>query len=342
MLRLGSQREWRLLAFVTACLFMGTLSAGAQQRPTTAVHLLPRRAPLIAATFHCTTGCLGTAVLRSSSLQGAGRRSGLHETCGRSTKYRFLCLLLEQRGTGRSKLATYSENTINFQSYLDDLEALRKHLNQPKLLLVGHSWGGMLALSYAGTYPDRVRAVISIDAGPIAEEHAIAEEANALRRLDRREQDRLMELDKRKAADPVGTFAEMQRATLGAYFYDARKASSAATWLTGDSNLEVMRLGYEPAFGSLNTFIRARLHSIRAPVLLVHGRQDAVAEGGVVEAHQLIKSSRLVFIDKCGHVPWIEQPEALWKAVERIYHPVSNSDKIVALAIADKWAPIPR
>ena len=171
-------------------------------------------------------------------------------------------------------------------------------------------------VSYAGTYPDRVRAIITIDAGPIAEEHASAEEANALRRLDRREQDRLVELEKRKAADPVGTFAEMQRATLGAYFYDARKALTAATWLTGDSNLEVMRLGYEPAFGSLNSFIRARLHSIRAPVLLVHGRQDAVPEGGVVEAHQLIKSSRLAFIDKCGHVPWIEQPEELRKAVE--------------------------
>jgi len=49
---------------------------------------------------------------------------------------------------------------------------------------------------------------------------------------------------------------------------------------------------------------------------LVHGRQDAVAEGGVVEAHHLIKSSRLALIDKCGHVPWIEQPEELWKAVE--------------------------
>src|ERR1044072_3097500 len=38
MLRLGSQRERRLLAFVTACLFMSTLTAGPQQRPKSAGH----------------------------------------------------------------------------------------------------------------------------------------------------------------------------------------------------------------------------------------------------------------------------------------------------------------
>jgi proline iminopeptidase len=316
MLRLGLQLE-RRLAFVTACLFMSTLSADAQQRPGTAGQAASPDGAVDRGQFslHYTISGNGGPLIVVLAGGPGGDPSYLKPVVDRLST-RSLCLLLEQRGTGRSKLATYNEKTINFQSYLDDLEALRKHLNQPKLLLVGHSWGGMLALSYAGTYPDRVRAVISIDAGPIAEEHAIAGEANALRRIDRREQGRLLELDKRKSADPVGTFAEIQRATLGAYFYDVGKASTAATWLTGDSNLEVMRLGYEPAFGSLNAFIRARLHSIRAPVLLVHGRQDAVAEGGVVEAHQLIKSSRLAFIDKCGHLPWIEQPDELWKAVE--------------------------
>jgi proline iminopeptidase len=116
--------------------------------------------------------------------------------------------------------------------------------------------------------------------------------------------------------DPTGAFGEIQRATLPAYFYDVRKAVGAATWLTGDANLEVMRLGYEPVFGSLHTFIRGRLRAIKAPVLLVHGRQDAVAEGGLFEAHQLIRPSRVALIDKCGHLPWIEQPEEMWRAIE--------------------------
>lgn len=227
----------------------------------------------------------------------------------------YQCLLLEQRGTGRSKLTAYNSQTITFQHYLDDLEALRQHLRVPKLLLIGHSWGGMLALSYAGTFPNRARAVVSIDAGPIAEEHAIAEEANAMRRLEHNGQI-LLESEKRRASDATVAFGVIQRASLPAYFFDPQKAVSAATWLTGDPNLEVMRLGYEPAFGSLHGFIRSRLRAITAPVLLVHGRQDAVAEGGVVEAHQLIKRSKLALIDKCGHLPWIEEPGQMWLAVE--------------------------
>jgi len=317
MLRLVSQQDRRLLPFLTACLFIITSSVGAQSPRAAASASASSEGAVDRGHLSLHYRIFGTGGPLIIVLAGGpgGDPSYMKPIVERlSTRGR--CLLLEQRGTGRSKLAAYTEQTINFQSYLDDLEALRKHLNQQKLLLLGHSWGGMLALSYAGTYPDRVSAVISIDAGPIAEEHAIAEEANALRRIDAREQAHLEELEKRKSADPVGVFADMQRATIGAYFYDVRKVSDAATWLTGDSNLEVMRLGYEPAFGSLNSFIRERLRSIKAPVLLVHGRQDAVAEGGVFEAHHLIRRSRLVLIDKCGHVPWIEQPDQLWKAVE--------------------------
>ena len=215
MLRLGPQLE-RRLAFVTACLFMSTLSADAQQRPRATGQAASPDGAVDRGQFSLHYRIFGNGGPLIVVLAGGpgGDPSYLKPVVDHLST-RSLCVLLEQRGTGRSKLVTYSEKTINFQSYLDDLEALRKHLNQPKLFLVGHSWGGMLALAYAGTYPDRVRAVISIDAGPIAEEHAIAEEANALRRIDRREQDRLLEVDKRKAADPVGTFAEMQRATLG-------------------------------------------------------------------------------------------------------------------------------
>jgi hypothetical protein len=67
-----------------------------------------------------------------------------------------------------------------------------------------------------------------------------------------------------------------------------------------------MRLGYQVQFGSLDRYIRSRLHAIRTPVLLIHGRQDAVAEGGVSEAHRLIRTSKLVLLNECGHMPWAE------------------------------------
>jgi proline iminopeptidase len=43
-----------------------------------------------------------------------------------SKKYR--CIMLEQRGTGRSKLSKYDSSTINLNAYIEDIEVLRKRL----------------------------------------------------------------------------------------------------------------------------------------------------------------------------------------------------------------------
>jgi proline iminopeptidase len=228
---------------------------------------------------------------------------------------KFRCVLLEQRGTGRSKLGTHDATAINFTAYLEDVEALRKHLGADKLLLLGHSWGGMLALSYGGTYPDRVQAVITLAAGPIAEEHAEAEEENVKRRLLPDERQQIAAWENRKANEPVRAFGEIQRIMVSAYYYDRKKSADTLHYMTRDTNIEVMQLGYDPAFGSLEKFIRVRLPAIKAPVLLVHGRQDAVTEGGIVEAHNLIKGSQLRLINKSGHMIWIEQPDQCWKIV---------------------------
>src|SRR5207237_736617 len=43
--------------------------------------------------------------------------------------------------------------------------------------------------------------------------------------------------------------------------------------------------------------------------------KDPAGEANIYEAHGLIKNSILAFIDKCGHMPWLEQPEQTWKIV---------------------------
>ena len=236
----------------------------------------------------------------------------------------FRCMLLEQRGTGRSKLKTYDASTINFAAYLEDLEALRKHLGQDQLLLLGHSWGGMLALSYGGTHPDRTQAIVALASGPIAEDHAEAEEENVRRRLLPGEREQIAAWEKRKMKEPTRAFGEIQRIMVPAYYYDRRKSKDTSNYMTQDTNIEVMRLGYQPAFGSLEKFIRSRLSAIKAPVLLVHGRQDAVTEGGVVEAHYLIKRSQLQLINRSGHMLWIEQPEQCWKVIHEFLDSLQN------------------
>ena len=66
---------------------------------------------------------------------------------------KYKSILLEQRGTGRSVPNPFDSTTINLQSAIDDLNLLLKHFKLQKAILLGHSWGAMLAMSFAAFYP---------------------------------------------------------------------------------------------------------------------------------------------------------------------------------------------
>ena len=68
----------------------------------------------------------------------------------------YTCVLLHQRGAGRSGNIPINETTINIKSYLQDIELLRKKRNDKKIILLGISWGGLLAMNYAVLYPQYV------------------------------------------------------------------------------------------------------------------------------------------------------------------------------------------
>ncbi len=237
---------------------------------------------------------------------------GIAEELGK--KYR--CIMWEQRGTGRSKLPRYDSSTINLNAYMEDIEALRTQLPIEKFVVVGNSWGMILGLAYAGTHPDTVRAVVTIGSGPITLEYLGVFSDNQFARLGASELEArdFWKNPAREAADSDRAAFERLRAATVAYFYDRKKALQMASELKPeDYNFRV-----PPAFlkseGKYD--IRPKLKMITAPVLLLQGRQDLAGEANVYEAHSLIKNSRLEFIDKCGHMPWLEQPERTWKIVD--------------------------
>src|SRR5947208_7730254 len=222
----------------------------------------------------------------------------------------------EQRGTGRSKLPKYDASTINLNAYVEDIEALRKQLHAEKFIVLGNSWGMILGLAHAGTHPDAVRAVVTIGSGPITFEYLGVFSDNQIARLGACELEvrDFWKDPAREAADPDRAAFERLRAAAVAYFYDRKKALQMQSELDPrDYNFRV-----PPAFlqaeGKYD--FRSKLKTITATVLLLQCRQDIAGEASILEAHSLIKSSTLAFIDKCGHMPWLEQPEQTWKIVD--------------------------
>ena len=264
--------------------------------------------------YHIVGPAAGDYVLVLSGGPGEDIHSmqGIADELGK--KYR--CVMWEQRGTGRSKLPTYDSSTINLNAYIEDIEALRKQLHAEKFIVVGNSWGMILGLAYAGTHPDGVRAVTTIGSGPITFEYLGVFSDNQFARLGACELEvrDFWKDPARETADSDRAAFERLRAATVAYFFDRKKALQMASELRPED----YNFRFPPAFlkteGKYD--IRPTLKTITAPVLLLQGRQDLAGEANICEAHSLIKNSTLAFIDKCGHMPWLEQPEQTWKIVD--------------------------
>ena len=72
-------------------------------------------------------------------------------------------LTYDQRGVGRSTVA----GTAVFRpaEYVADLEAIRVRVDRDRIHLLGHSFGGMISLSYLDAHPEHVASIILVGTG---------------------------------------------------------------------------------------------------------------------------------------------------------------------------------
>lgn len=66
----------------------------------------------------------------------------------------YQIVYLDQRSNGQSERVDPS--TCTFDQLADDIEALRLYLGLEKIIVLGHSFGGMIAQVFAVKYPNSV------------------------------------------------------------------------------------------------------------------------------------------------------------------------------------------
>jgi proline iminopeptidase len=68
-------------------------------------------------------------------------------------------ILFDQRGAGKSEPAACLEDNTTW-ALVDDIEKIRLYLKIDKWIVFGGSWGSTLSLTYAETFPERVKGLI--------------------------------------------------------------------------------------------------------------------------------------------------------------------------------------
>jgi proline iminopeptidase len=187
----------------------------------------------------------------------------------------------DQRGRGRSAAAVQAQD-VSIESEVADLDQLRRHLELDTVALLGHSWGGVLAMEYAIAHPARVSHLILLGTAPAS--GAEAERLFQQWRADRTESER------------------------------ERLAQIAATpaFLAGSpaADIEYYRLHYRSAVRQTDDVdrlaARLRAHFDEPGVRLarsIEQRQDMAARIAAA-----MPKARLVVLPGCAHFPFLDDP----------------------------------
>ncbi|HEY6828834.1 MAG TPA: alpha/beta hydrolase, partial [Gemmatimonadaceae bacterium] len=179
-------------------------------------------------------------------------------------------VLYDQRGRGASTApADPSSATIDDDAL--DVGAIRRALGIRKWDVLGHSWGGGIAMLASASDLAGVRRLVLVDAvGPTSDWMAPLREA-VLVRLHGAEREAVARISEEMLAEPNAVVhSDYSRAVYPAWFADAEMASRftppSATSETGTAVLaRLRREGYD---------WRARLRALSIETLVLHGEQD--------------------------------------------------------------------
>lgn len=80
---------------------------------------------------------------------------------GKNLESRLKMVYYDQRGSGRSFAATNNDYSVN--RMVEDIEDIRKKLGSPKVYLMSHSFGGIIATSYAAKYGQNLKGLILVN-----------------------------------------------------------------------------------------------------------------------------------------------------------------------------------
>jgi proline iminopeptidase len=213
----------------------------------------------------------------------------------------------DQRGNGRSP-AFDGPTLPSLDDYAADAATLCDQLGLDRVVALGHSAGGLIALAFAHRCPERVRGVV-LCATAFDLKHLSVTLAAA--------GDRVSDLI-RVTSDPNPADAEFHRAFLRAIpFYLADQSEQRAERLMRDV---VCRSSGYVAFRD-GVLARGNytdgLESISVPVLAIHGAEDRAFPPALLEAqvHEWLPAARIETIARAGHFPFDEQPEAFGRVL---------------------------
>lgn len=225
-------------------------------------------------------------------------------------------ILVDLRGTGTSRVNVIDSSTVNVRLILEDLEALRKTLKVPSWTVLGHSMGGVIAMMYASNFQSRVSALVLVGSAGINLDFLGYWSQSIHARLSHEDSVKMEEAENLRTRNTEVSNAEVFKVTLAAYVADRKYISEVRSWFPGERySPTAAEMMWRNIF-HINYDAREPLVKFKRPVLQIQGEQDPIQRKTALQIHGTLSSSKMVFLQNCGHFPWLEQGNEFYKALK--------------------------
>ena len=228
------------------------------------------------------------------------------------SNYGINVLFYDQFGSGRSdEPSDLSKYTVDYG--VEETEEVRKQIFNDKVVMLGHSYGGMLALAYALKYQDNLVGLIvsnGLSSVPLTvqEMRRLIEELpekyrNAIKRYEQvqdYQNPEYLEAVQYFYRQHVIRLDELPEPVKVSFEYAQKRRTYAI--MNGPNEFTIT--------GTIKDFdITDQLHKIRVPTLIITGKYDEVTPRIAEIMHSRIRNSRLVLFENSSHMPMWEEKD---------------------------------
>jgi proline iminopeptidase len=241
-----------------------------------------------------------------------------------SDSYRLIYYDQRWRGKSTSKIRP---DDITVQTEIDDLESLRKHFQLDSVAILGHSWGGYLAMEYAIRHPDRVSHMILMNTGVAShEDYLLLQQELRRRKVPYQEElNALLESAEYKGGDPDAV-ARYYRIHFGTTIKQPQLLDGLVARMQSSFTKEGVLRGWKIEEHLLNeTWLSSdfdlfpRLKELSTPTLVVHGDYDFIPAECAARISQAIPGARFVLLRESGHFAYMESPDEVRKEIAGLF-----------------------
>lgn len=223
------------------------------------------------------------------------------------TVYRY-----QQRGLAPST----TSGPFTVETHVSDLIAVMGAIDTAEVFLVGHSWGGHLAMHVAAAYPERLLGLVVVDPlGAVGDGGEADMEMIMAQRIPPDAAARSAELDSRamRGEGTPGDAMEALSIVWPAYFATPEHAPPMPPM---DMSLACYSGTWESIHHHLaRQTLATGLGRVQAPTVFVLGAASPIPPRHGVASAALIPGAATEILPDCGHFPWLEQPGVIKAAV---------------------------